>query len=928
MKRSPTSSLLATVLLPTVLVLAACGQPAETESLAKARAHLAKSETPAATIEIKNVLQKNPRSAEARFMLGKLLNDARQPADAEAELVRALEAGYDADLVMPMLARTLLEQKKHKLLTETYGQVELKGNDAAAELKTWVGTAHMNLDALGPAEAAVASALQRVPDLLPALVLRARLKLLRGDLAAAQTLLDDVLARYAQSATAWLLQGDVFSRGGPDKEPAALEAYRKSLAIRPELVAAHAGVLSLLIGQRDFDGAARQWAVLKSVQPFQPQTFFFEGVLALQQEKFWRAREVSHMLLRFEPRNPRLLLLAGQAEMRLNSMAQAETLLRKAMLEAPDASPPRRVLAEVYLRLGQADKAMNTLEPLLRASQPDGDVQALVGQAQLMRGDALAAEISFARAAKLKPDDKRIRTSAALARLGRGQGDADFSELEAIAKSDTGTMADMALISTRLKRRQFDAALKALDALAAKEPKLAVADYLRGRIALQRNDGPGARKAFEAALAKEPGYFAATASLAALDVVDGQSDAAKGRFDAVLKQDPNHPQARLALAELAARRGASNTEVTKSLTDTLQANPADPGAHLALIDHLVKAGESTQALAAAQAGLAALPDNADLMDRLGRTQLQLKEHVLALGTYTSLVMLQPNTARARLGLAEALLANNDPAAAWISVRRAIDTEPTSVPAARAGVAMALRTGRPDQALAMARRLQSTVPYESAGFLLEGEVELSRQQLDAAAAAFTKALARNNPADAVLRLHATLVRAGKVDEARRVADTWLKDHPRDTGMLFHLGDAAVAQNRLAEAEHRYGQVLALQPKNVQALNNVAYMLAKQDKPGAVALAEQAVQLAPGRAALLDTLATSYAQDKQLTRAVDAQSRAVALSPDAPQYRLSLARLQIKAGNKSAAKTELERLQQLGTDFGAQPEVAKLLKQLGS
>ncbi len=920
--------LLTPLLLASVLALAACGQRAEGERLAKARAHIEKNEATEATIEIKNVLQKNPGSAEARFMLGSLLNNARQPADAEAELVRALEAGHDPDPVMPMLARTLLEQKKHKLLVDKYGNVELKSNDAAAELKTWVGTAHMNMDALGPAEAAAEGALKRVPGLLPALVLRARLKSLRGDLPAAQALLDDVLARYPKSATAWLLQGDIHSQGSAEKEAAALDAYRKSLEIRPDLVAAHAGVLSLLIGQRDFDAAATQWAALKAVQPLQPQTFFFEGVLALQQEKFWRAREVSHMLLRFEPRNPRLLLLAGQAEMRLNSMAQAETLLRKAMLEAPGASPPRRVLAEVYLRMGQADKAMNTLEPLLRAPQVDGEVLALVGQAQLMRGDALAAELNFTRAAKLKPDDKRIRTSAALARLSRGQGDADFSELEAIAKSDTGTMADMALISTRLKRREFDAALKALDKLAAKEPTLAVADYLRGRIALQRNDGPAARKAFEAALAKEPGYFAATASLAALDVVDGQAEAAKLRFDTVLKQDPNHPQARLALAELAARRGASTAEVTKSLTDTINANPADPGAHLALIDHFSKSGEATQALAAAQAGLAALPDNADLMDRLGRAQLQLNEHVLALGTFTNLVMLQPNTARARLGLAEALLANNDPAAAWISVRRAIDTEPTSVPAARAGVALALRTGKQDQALAMARRLQSTVPFDSAGYMLEGEVELSRQQLDAAAVAFTKAMARNNPAEAVLRLHATLLRAGRADEAQRVAATWLKDHPLDTGMLFHLGDAAVAQNRLAEAEQRYRQVLQLQPKNVQALNNVAYMLAKQNKPGAVALAEQAVQLAPGRAALLDTLAASYAQEKQLTKAVDVQSRAVALSPDAPQYRLNLARLQIQAGNKGAARGELDKLAQLGPGYSAQAEVARLLKQLGA
>ena len=895
--------------------------------LAKARAHFAKNEASAATIEIKNLLQKNPRSAEARFMLGSLFNDAGQPADAEAELVRALEAGHDPDQVLPMLARTLLEQKKHKLLTEAYGSRELKDNEAAAELKTWVGTAHMNQDALGLADAAVDNALRRVPSFLPALVLRAKLKAQRGDIATAQAQVDALLVRFPTSASAWLLQGDVLSQGGRDKEAAALQAYRKTLEIRPDLTQAHAGVLSILISQRDFDAAGQQWALMKAAQPMQPQTFFYEAVLALQQEKYWRAREIGHMLLRFEPRNPRLLLLAGQAEMRLDSIAQAETLLRKSMLEAPGAAPPRRVLAEVYLRQGQAEKAMNTLEPLLKAAAPDGEVLALLGQAQLMRGDALAAEISFARAAKLTPDDKRIRTSAALARLSRGQGEADFSELEAIAKADKGTMADMALISTRLKRREFDAALKALDALAAKEPKLAVADYLRGRIALQRNDTGAARKAFEAALAKEPGYFAATASLAALDVVDGQPAAAQARFDAVVKQTPNHPQARLALVELATRRGASGAEVTQALQDNLAVNATDPGAHVAYIDQLAQAGQANQALAAAQAGLAALPDNAQLMDRLGRLQLQMNEHVLALGTFTNLVMVQPNTAQARLGLAEALLANNDPSAAWISVRRAIDTEPRSVPAVRAGVAMALRSKKYELALSMARRLQAELPVDSAGYLLEGEIELARQQLDAAAAAFTKAKARNSPEQAVQRLHATLLRAKKAEDAQRVAQAWLKDHPRDIGFLFHLGDAAVAQNRLAEAEHHYRQVLLLQPKNVQALNNVAYILAKQSKPGGSALAEQAVQLAPGRAALMDTLAITYAQEGKLPKAVELQARVVALAPEAPQYRLTLARLQLQAGDKAAARMELDRLAKLGKAYNGQAEVDRLLKQLG-
>jgi hypothetical protein len=45
-------------------------------------------------------------------------------------------------------------------------------------------------------------------------------------------------------------------------------------------------------------------------------------------------------------------------------------------------------------------------------------------------------------------------------------------------------------------------------------------------------------------------------------------------------------------------------------------------------------------------------------------------------------------------------------------------------------------------------------------------------------------------------------------------------------------------------------------------------------------------------------------------------------------MGLARLQILAGNKAAAKSELEKLAALGPDYQAQAEVARLLRQLGA
>ena len=64
------------VLLAAALGVAGCGGPSDANLLASAKAHLAKKETDAARLQIKNVLQKNPGSGEARLMLGKLMYEA------------------------------------------------------------------------------------------------------------------------------------------------------------------------------------------------------------------------------------------------------------------------------------------------------------------------------------------------------------------------------------------------------------------------------------------------------------------------------------------------------------------------------------------------------------------------------------------------------------------------------------------------------------------------------------------------------------------------------------------------------------------------------------------------------------------------------------------------------------------------------------
>ena len=143
-------------------------------------------------------------------------------------------------------------------------------------------------------------------------------------------------------------------------------------------------------------------------------------------------------------------------------------------------------------------------------------------------------------------------------------------------------------------------------------------------------------------------------------------------------------------------------------------------------------------------------------------------------------------------------------------------------------------------------------------------------------------------------------------------------------MLYLGDKAMASGQLPEAELLYRQVLDKQPQQVLALNNLAYVLATQKKPGAVAIAEQALKLAPKSAPVMDTLALALAAEQQLPRAVDVQKQAVAAAPEAYNFRLQLARLMLQAGDKATARSELSTLAALGNKFPRQAEVAALIK----
>jgi len=922
--RRERSAVLATLLL--ALLLSACGGKDEAELLGSAKGYLEKHDAKAAVIQLKNLLEKNPSSGEARFLLGQALLEVGDAAGAEAEFRRALEFKYPESQVAVARAKALMAQGQARKVTDEFGNSDLKDPVLDIELQTTLATAYAMQGALDDARTAIDKALAISPNYAPAALMNARLKAAGGDMDGAITLIDALLARTPTNTDALQFKADLLWHAKGDQAGAA-ELLRKALAQRNDLPEVHGSLITLALLKRDNEGANRQLEELKKLRPNHPQTRFLEAQVAFGRSEFKRARELLQPVLQAAPNSVRTLQLAGAVELQLGSLQQAEVMLARAVQLAPGAAEARRLLADTYLRSRQPEKTLATLKPMLEGAHATPAVLALAAQAYLQNGDTKTAEALFDKASRLKPDDKRLSAAVALSKLNKGNGDAALDELQRIAASDNGQSVDLALISARLQRKEFEAALKAVDALEKKQPDSPIGPHLRGRVLLARQDPAGARKAFEQALAKDAKYLPAAGGLATLDLLQKQPQAAEGRFQAILKVDPKNTQALLALADLKTRNDAPSADIAKLFADAVAANPGEVSARVAQIDYLFARRETKAALSAAQSGVATVPNSVELLDRLGRAQLATDDRQQAISTYGKLTTLRPDAAIGYLGLASARLAGKDNDGALREVRRALEREPDSLTAHRLAIGIPWREQKLPEALAAARQLQQRRPDDSAGFVSEGEIEASRKQWEPAIAAFRKGLTKTDAAMAAMRLHLTLMSSQRAPEAGKFADSWLKDHPNDGQFLFYLGDVAISANQLPAAEARYLEVLKLEPDNALALNNVAWLQLRQGKPGALAYAERAVKAAPGRPPLMDTLAMVLSSEKQYPRALELEKRVVEQMPDVAGFRLNLAKIYLESGDKASARTELERLGKLGKEFPGQEEVARLTKLAG-
>ena len=899
----------------------------EQEHIQRAKDFEDKGNLKASVVELKNALQKNPGNAQARLLLGQIYIKINEGEQAEKELRKALELGAGKESVNISLGQALLLQHEYKRALQEVRPTEQTSAQNRARILQLHGDAQLGLGKLQEGCELYKQSLATAPNLAEIHTGLAKCAAVNKNFDQARSYLTHALQLDAKNIEAWLLLGDVENLVG-NKEK-SIEAYGKAIEFAPYNPIARYSMAVAQMNAGRLDAAQQEISQLRKQHPSLPAGLNGQALLDYRRQNYAAAADNASQVLKNLPDNPISLLIYGASQYELGNYEQAISYLNRVVNMRPGNLFARKLLASTLLHQNQPQRALDVLKPAVSGAAEDSNFLALVAQAYLKLGQHAEATVAMEKAMALSPGNAPLRAGLGITRLAEGNITQGLSDLESAAgQSGSPYQTDLALISELLRKKDYERALPAIARLDSKLPANPVVHKLMGAAYLGKGDRINARKSFEKSLTLNPAYFPAALELGKMDIADNNPLAARKRYESILKADPKNVMALMALAALAKRDKQTNTYLSY-LDKARNADPKALPARVELAWHYIGAREPQKAMQMANEAAINNPGNMHALDLLGAIQLAAGNKDDALATYNKMAALFPNSflAHYRLANVQALLQKNT--AAMASLNKSLQLKPDHLQAQLLLASLQVSAGKANEAMKVAHQIQTQAGNAKEGYMLEGDLWLAQKEYGKAVLAYTEVLKRERSGSAAMRkLHAAMTGMGNGKAADAKIIQWLQERPDDSGVRHYYAESLFKQGRFPAAVAEYQRLLATNPKDVVALNNLAELYRFQKNPRAVEYAERAFSLRPNDPNIADTLGWLLVETGNLRRAVPILKQAVAQSPDAITIRYHLAVAYEKSGDRSNARKEVEQVLRAKTNppFPQIEEARKMLRRL--
>ncbi|MCU1348543.1 MAG: hypothetical protein JWO56_1573, partial [Acidobacteria bacterium] len=221
------------------------------------------------------------------------------------------------------------------------------------------------------------------------------------------------------------------------------------------------------------------------------------------------------------------------------------------------------------------------------------------------------------------------------------------------------------------------------------------------------------------------------------------------------------------------------------------------------------------------------------------------------------------------------------------------------------VIAAYEQGDAKRALKLAREIVAAKPDMAAGRELLAFVLQQNEQAGDAIAQFETLVRQGRATDDMkVQLALLLSESGRVDDAARLLAPIATEKSPDA--LNAYGIALADQGKLDDAARQFARVLAADPNNAPALQNLGIVaLRRDDIAAARGYLDRALALNPRLPLALNTLGVVYARQQDFPHAVAAWNAAVNVDPRQYDALFNIGLVEARAGHRAEARVALER-----------------------
>lgn len=680
------------VLIFAAIVLAACGGAAGREAayLKRGKAYMARQDYPKAEIELRNVLQIDPKNAEACYLL----------------------------------ARSEEKQGNYQPAFGYYAKaIELKPDYPAAQAR--LGTFYLLSGNLAKASQTADAILNKHPTDAGGQLLKAAVMARQGNAQGAIKEASGVLAVDPSNYQAASLLAVIYDNQGDTAKGIAV--LQDAISKNPKNVPLRISLIRLYAkNSSDYAKAEQLFREIIAIEPtkLQPRIMFASFLVQINQVDL--AEQVLRDAVQANPKDVRRHVTLAEFLAVKKSVAQAEAELQKTIQSYPDSDAPRFALATLYARTnepakaeatyreiisrddtkpsvlkardqlaallvqeGRTDEGMKLIKNVLKENPQDNDALLLQGTIALQQGHALTAMSAFRSILKDQPTSAKVLALLAQANLMNHAPDLAKEELQRavsdnpndanarlrlaqylMQEHDSGAalkLIDQALViapndpgalqakaDVMLTRHDSTGAVKALEQLSAAYPKDPTGPYRLGQLYGSQKQYAQAESQFELALARAPQAPQPLTALINAYVMEGAPKKAVARLQKLIKTSPDDAPAHELLGEVYMRI-KQYPDAAKELNRTIAIAPKWDAPYVNLARFDLQRGDGAGALALYQQGLKAIPGDQQLLLALAGYYESKQDYHDAIATYRTAVKANPANAVATNNLAALLV---------------------------------------------------------------------------------------------------------------------------------------------------------------------------------------------------------------------------------------------------------------------------------